>query len=142
MVRQPVSSIVLILGLACLPTSACRRDSHPSQDGTSPIARQLIGTWMEDDGQARVYVLANDGTFSMKMTPGRCADAGASETITTSGSWSVQGRNLVLAAKASSDPILQGSVMTDVILELNGATLLVNSSVTTCSGQKLRLARH
>jgi hypothetical protein len=77
----------------------------------------------------------------MKMSPGRCSDTGAGETISASGTWSVQGARMVLAVKVSSDPILQGSVMTDAILEASETALVLNSSVTTCSGQRLRLVR-
>ena len=133
------SSLVPILALAVLATTACRR-----KDGTSAPddaqARRLVGAWSGDDGQ-REYLLNADGTFSMKVSVAACVDAREQTPSTASGTWSRAGQHLVLSVTNSSDAILRGATMTDVIVDLEGSTLVLDSSVAGCSGKRVRLTR-
>jgi hypothetical protein len=128
----------LFLFAVALTEGACTRDRRPADE--DPRVRQLVGTWREDG--LREYVLAGDGTFSMKLTtPARCRDASTDDTTTNSGRWSVKGGSLVLEVTTSTETFMQGVTMTDEIVALDGATLVLNSSVINCSGQRIRLSR-
>lgn len=78
----------------------------------------------------------------MKMTPGLCLDGGTGQPIVSSGLWAIEGNSLVLSVKESSDSILGGSTMIEEIIERTGEQLVLRSSVTSCSGQIVRLVRH
>jgi len=127
-------SLVFVMLVAAMP--ACRKGR------TATTSAAPIGTWTEIDGQAREYVFGSDNTFTMKMTPGLCLDGGAGQPIVSSGLWAIEGNSLVLSVKESSDSILGGSTMIEEIVERTGEQLVLRSSVTSCSGQIVRLVRH
>lgn len=132
-------TIAALLLLAVLSgEGACTRDRPPADEDQR--VRQLVGTWREDG--LREYVLAGDGTFALTLTmPARCRDASTDETTTSSGRWSVRGKGLVLEVSTSTEKFMQGATMTEEIVLFDGATLVLNTSVVTCSGQRIRLAR-
>jgi hypothetical protein len=128
----------LLLLAIVLTEGACTRDRRPADE--DPRTRQLVGTWREDG--LREYVLAPNGTFSMKLTtPASCRDASTDDTTSSSGRWSVRGGSLVFEVTTSTEKFMQGATMTDEIVALDGATLVLNSSVINCSGQRIRLSR-
>jgi hypothetical protein len=133
-------TIATLLLLAIVLTGgACPRDRPPAQEDQR--AHQLVGTWQEDG--LREYVLAGDGTFSMKLTtPARCRDASTDDTTTSSGRWSVRGGSLVLEVATSTEKFMQGATMTDEIVQFDGATLVLNTSVINCSGARIHLSRN
>src|SRR6202035_578396 len=135
MARLPIIVASLWIGIGC------DRRGPPSDDVAAATAQRLVGVWRESGGQAREYVLDDGGAFSMKMDPGGCSDAAARETLTASGTWSVREGSLVLEAKTASDPILSGSTMRDAIRELDATTLVLDSSLAACVGQRVRLSK-
>lgn len=131
---------IVTLGLLAivLPEGACTRDRRTADE--DPRVPQLVGTWREEG--LREYVLAGDHTFSMKLTtPARCRDASTDETTTSSGRWTIRGGSLVLEVTTSTEKFMQGATMTDEIVQLDAATLVLNTSVVNCSGQRIQLSR-
>lgn len=134
-----MSSLVPILALAVLATTACRRKDGTSAEDNAQ-ARRLVGAWRGDNGQ-REYDLNADGTFSMKVSVAVCVDAREQAPSTASGTWSRADQHLVLSATDSSEAIMRGATMTELIVDLDGSTLVLDSSVAGCSGKRVRLAR-
>ncbi|MFO0672647.1 MAG: hypothetical protein U0235_24050 [Polyangiaceae bacterium] len=125
-----VAALVGLMAVGC--------DRNTSGGRTDKV---LVGTWRERGGQEREYVLRDDGSFSMRMTATKCVDAAATDTTTTSGTWSSQDGTLVLVVKTSSDPIFEGSTMKDTIRTVDATTLVLESSVLACGGREVRLSK-
>jgi hypothetical protein len=129
---------------ASLPFAlGCEKGDAPI-DESADTRQRLLGTWRETGGQAREYVFREGGDFSLHMAA--CPDAEGGHVIAASGRWSVattgpdRKRYLVLEVTSTSEPILSGSKMTDVIQRFDGTALDLVTSFAPCGVQDVRLS--
>jgi len=142
--RRRVRDFPVLLGALALALStaiACDRRGSATEEAAAGTTQRLVGVWRESGGQSREYAFDAGGAFTMKMNPAGCSDAAGGAMTTASGTWSVREKILVLDVKTTSDPILSGSTMRDTIRDIDGATLVLESSLAACAGQRVRLSK-